>query len=72
MKTKVSEPDIKVKEYLDNKNNEEKYIDKSEGRLDLNVLLKRLQDEKKSDKKLNFLIITILIIVLFLVLAFLI
>ena len=72
MKTKVSEPDIKVKEYLDNKNNEEKYIDKSEGRLDLNVLLKRLQDEKNSDKKLNFLLTGILTVVLFLVLVFLI
>ena len=72
MKTKVSEPEIKVKEYLDKENNEEKHINTSEGRLDLNVLLKRLKDEKNSDKKLNFLLTGILIIVLFLVLVFLI
>jgi len=72
MKTKVSEPNIKVKEYLDKEKNEEKHIGESEGRLDLNVLLKRLKDEKNSDKKLNFLLTGILIIVLFLVLVFLI
>ena len=72
MKTKVSEPEIKVKGYLDKENNEEKYIGESEGRLDLNVLLKRLKDERNSDKKFNFLLTGILIIVLFLVLVFLI
>ena len=72
MKTKVSEPEIKVKEYLDKENNEEKLIGESEGRLDLNVLLKRLKDEKNSDKKFNFLLTGILIIVSFLVLVFLI
>jgi hypothetical protein len=72
MKTKVSEPEIKVKEYLDKENNEEKHIGESEGRLDLNVLLKRLKDEKNSDKKLNFLLTGILTVVLFLVLVFLI
>jgi hypothetical protein len=72
MKTKVSEPEIKVKGYLDKENNEENHIGESEGRLDLNVLLKRLKDERNSDKKFNFLLTGILIIVLFLVLVFLI
>jgi len=72
MKTKVSEPEIKVKEYLDKENNEEKHINTSEGRLDLNVLLKRLKDKRSSDKKLNFLLTATLIIAFFLVLAFLI
>ena len=72
MKTKVSEPEIKVKGYLDKENNEENHIGEFEGRLDLNVLLKRLKDERNSDKKFNFLLTGILIIVLFLVLVFLI
>ena len=72
IKTKVSKPEIKTKEYLDKKNNQEKHIYGSESRLDLYALLKRLKDEKKKDKKQHFLFTVTLIIVALLVLVFII
>ena len=72
IKTKVSKPEIKTKEYLDKKNNQEKHIYGSKSRLDLHVLIKKLKDEKNKDKKQRFLFTVTLIIVALLVLVFII
>ena len=72
IKTKVSKSEIKTKEYLDKKNNQEKHIYGSKSRLDLHVLLKRVKDEKNKSKKQHFLFTVILIIVALLVLVFII
>jgi len=58
-RVRVSETD-KIKEYIDHSGEEENYFDGSKGRLDLNVLLKRLKDKNDSDKKINLVIISFL------------
>ena len=63
MKSKVSETETKVKEYLVGTDTEESHSDNSTGRLDLNILLKRLKDKNDSDKKLNFFIISFVTLV---------
>ena len=63
MKSKVSETETKVKEYLVGSDADKSYSDNSRGRLDLNILLKRLKDKNDSDKKLNFFIISFVVMV---------
>ena len=63
MKSKVSETETKVKEYLVGSDADKSYSDNSRGRLDLNILLKRLKDKNDSDKKLNFFIISFVTLV---------
>ena len=56
MKSKVSETEIKAKEYADYTESDENTPTGDSRRLDLNVLLKRLKDQKESDKKLSLVL----------------
>ena len=56
MKSKVSETEIKAKEYADYTESDENTPTGDSRRLDLNVLLKRLKDQKESDKKLSLIL----------------
>ena len=63
MKSKTSESETKVKEYLIGSDADKGYSDNIKDRLDLNILLKRLKDKNDSDKKLNFFIISFVTLV---------
>ena len=63
MKSKTSESETKVKEYLIGSDADKGYSDNIKDRLDLNILLKRLKDKNDSDKKLNFFIISFVVMV---------
>ena len=72
MKSRVDETEAKVGEYLDDTDNKKNYSNGSEGRLDLNILLKRLKEKKDSDRKFNFILTLLLILasaVVFLILT---
>jgi hypothetical protein len=68
MKSKISEAEVKVKDYLVEADVEKGNSNNISGRLDLNILLKRLKDKNTSDKKLNFFIISFTVLVLTVVL----
>jgi len=60
MKSKASNSEQKMKSYLNESNltdteKNKNYSDKPKNNLDLNVLLKRLDEERKSIKKANVL-----------------
>ena len=63
MKSKTSESEAKVKEYLIGSDADKGYSNNIKERLDLNILLKRLKDKNDSDKKLNFFIISFVTLV---------
>jgi hypothetical protein len=68
MKSKISEAEAKVKDYLVEADVEKGNSNNISGRLDLNIILKRLKDKKASDKKLNFFVISFTALVLTVVL----
>ena len=63
MKSKTSESEAKVKEYLIGSDADKGYSNNIKERLDLNILLKRLKDKNDSDKKLTFFIISFVTLV---------
>jgi len=63
MKSRISETETKTREYTDHIENEINTSDESPSRLDLNVLLKRLKDQKDSDKKINLIVGSLMLVV---------
>ena len=63
MKSRISETETKTREYTDHIENEINTSDESPSRLDLNVLLKRLKDQKNSDKKINLIVGSLMLVV---------
>ena len=63
MKSRISETETKTREYTDHIENEINTSDEASSRLDLNVLLKRLKDQKDSDKKINLIVDFLMLVV---------
>ena len=63
MKSRISETETKTREYIDHTENEINTSGEAPSRLDLNVLLKRLKDQKDSDKKINLIVGSLMLVV---------